>query len=33
MQRAVLELTIAGRPTVMLVPVMLVNGNLLTVGE
>jgi hypothetical protein len=27
--RAALELTIAGRPTVMLVPVTLLNGNLL----
>jgi hypothetical protein len=28
MNRAVLELTIEGRPTVMLVPVTLMNGNL-----
>jgi ADP-ribosylglycohydrolase len=28
MNRAVVELTIAGRPSVMLVPVMLLNGNL-----
>jgi hypothetical protein len=27
--RAVLEITIAGRPTVMLVPVTLLNGNLI----
>ncbi|MCE9613951.1 MAG: ADP-ribosylglycohydrolase family protein [Lentisphaerae bacterium] len=28
--RAVLEITIAGRPTVMLVPITLLNGNLMT---
>jgi len=27
--RAVLEITIEGRPTVMLVPITLINGNLL----
>jgi hypothetical protein len=27
--RAALEITIEGRPTVMLVPVMLLNGNML----
>jgi hypothetical protein len=29
MNRAVLEITIEGRPTVMLVPVQLLNGNLI----
>jgi ADP-ribosylglycohydrolase len=32
MNRAVLELTIEGRPTVMLVPITLLNGNLQTEG-
>jgi hypothetical protein len=30
MNRAVLEITMEGRPTVMLVPVTLLNGNLTT---
>ncbi len=29
MNRAVLEITIEGRPTVMLVPIQLLNGNLI----